>query len=85
MTVKNNEKLFDNTADVIEMIGDVVIKSSENVIKEVGSQFSDEISFTYDKHKDVIKLYIHNKEVLEMKRDDLVLVAFKELITMQLV
>ena len=85
MTVKNNKKLFDHTADVIEMIGDVVIKSSENVIKEVGSQFSDEISFTYDKHKNVIKLYIHNKEVLEMKRDDLVLVAFKELITMQLV
>lgn len=85
MTIKNNEAMFDHTADVIQTIADVIVKSSEDEVEEVGSQFTNEISFTYDAKRDVIKLYIHNKRVLEMKRDDLILVAFRELITMQLV
>lgn len=85
MTIENNRKLFDHTADVIETIADIVIRNKEGEVIEVGSMFSDEIALTYDSRKDVMKLYIYKKEVLEMTRDDLILVAFKELITMQLV
>lgn len=85
MTVTDNERLFDHTADVIETIADVVIQNKVGEVIEVGAMLSDDISLTYVQSKDVMRLYVHNRQVLEMARDDLILVAFKELITMQLV
>lgn len=80
MKIAENKRLFREAIQAIERCSDAIIKNDKGVVIEYGSILWGDVFFSHVLDRGTIALYVDNKQVLEFSNDDLVLLAFKELL-----